>query len=47
MRGEYRVPDEKTVRTVLDRLDPRAVTGLARASLAAGTSRRGTLAQCA
>jgi predicted transposase YbfD/YdcC len=26
MRGEYRVPDEKTVRTVLDRLDPRALS---------------------
>jgi predicted transposase YbfD/YdcC len=26
MAGEYRVPDEKTVRTVLDRLDPRALS---------------------
>jgi len=26
MRGEYRVPDEKTVRTVLDRLDARALS---------------------
>jgi hypothetical protein len=26
MTGQYRVPDEKTVRTVLDRLNPRALT---------------------
>lgn len=26
MAGAYRVPDEKTIRTVLDRLDPRALT---------------------
>jgi hypothetical protein len=26
MAGAYRVPDEKTIRTLLDRLDPRALT---------------------
>src|SRR5437763_12467735 len=36
MTGRYRVPDEKTIRVVLDRLDPRA---LARALL--GPRRRG------
>src|SRR5689334_18498540 len=35
--GRYRVPDEKTIRVVLDRLDPRA---LARALLGPGTGRR-------
>src|SRR5947209_12706526 len=27
MAGRYRVPDEKTIRVVLDRLDPRALLG--------------------
>lgn len=30
MAGRYRAPDEKTVRMVLDRLDPRALRGLLR-----------------
>jgi predicted transposase YbfD/YdcC len=38
MAGRYRVPDEKTIRVVLDRLDPRA---LARALLGRPDSRRG------
>jgi hypothetical protein len=38
MAGRYRVPDEKTIRVVLDRLDPRA---LARALLGRPGSRRG------
>jgi predicted transposase YbfD/YdcC len=37
MTGRYRAPDEKTIRVVLDRLDPRA---LARALLGPGTARR-------
>lgn len=37
MAGRYRAPDEKTIRVVLDRLDPRA---LARALLGPGTARR-------
>ena len=38
MAGRYRAPDEKTIRVVLDRLDPRA---LARALLGRPGSRRG------
>src|SRR6267142_1106023 len=38
MAGRYRVPDEKTIRVVLDRLDPRA---LARALLGRPGRRRG------
>lgn len=38
LAGRYRVPDEKTVRTVLDRLDPRALT---RALLGPRTRNRG------
>src|SRR5208282_6055341 len=37
MAGRYRAPDEKTIRVVLDRLDPRA---LARALLGCPGSRR-------
>jgi predicted transposase YbfD/YdcC len=37
MAGRYRVPDEKTIRVVLDRVDPRA---LARALLGPGTGGR-------
>jgi DDE_Tnp_1-associated len=40
MAGRYRVPDEKTIRVVLDRLDPRA---LARALLGRPGSRGGGL----
>jgi predicted transposase YbfD/YdcC len=39
MAGRYRAPDEKTIRVVLDRLDPRA---LARALLGRPDSRRGS-----
>ena len=39
MAGRYRAPDEKTIRVVLDRLDPRA---LARARLGGRPDRRGS-----
>ena len=44
MAGRYRAPDEKTIRVVLDRLDPRALArallGPARAAAGAAAGRR-------
>jgi hypothetical protein len=43
--GRYRAPDEKTIRVVLDRLDPRAEPGSARAAPARPPTRRGAVSQ--